>query len=615
MSIKKVIIGGLSLIAACLIGTLAILMSLKSSQTNLANVEDIRYKSYQAADELRQSSDDLTKLARLYVVTKQSDPTQAKEYLREYNAILDIRNGKVPRPEKYEQIFWDFAAVDGKNPTPDSIVKKPLLYIMKDLNFSSEELALLEQANKNSDGLVNTEVIAMNLVDGEIGTAEKNAMLPGETPQQTAIRIMHEKTYMTIKANIMKPINEFFEKLDARTKLAVDNAKNKVLILTIAGIISLSLSFAILLVILWIMLKSVIRSIHILKDKLDELSKAGGDLTTKIIVNSKNEVGELANSVNLFIDNLRGIITNVVHASNKATESVETLNNTIIKINDGVTDISAATEELSANMEETFATANEMNNNSNEIDKAVELIAKRAEEGATASQKIQKRAENLTNEFENSIEHANTIFNNVKISLEEALEQVQTVNKIHALSDSILQITSQTNLLALNAAIEAARAGESGKGFSVVADEIRKLAESSKNTVNEIQNVTGVVLSSVDNLASNANKLLNFVNNDVMNAYNSMIKGAKEYQKDATFLDELISDFSATTEEVYSSINDIITSIENVSKATDESAKEVSSIADKTSDFNSGTNTMQMQSAEILKELKNMNEIVGKFVI
>lgn len=615
MSIKKTIIGGFALIAILLIGTFSVLMALRSSQSNLAKTEDIRYKSYLVADELRQSSDDLTKLARLYVVSKQSDSAQASEYLREYNAILDIRNGKVPRPEDYQKIFWDFAAVSGKNPTADSNVKKSLLDIMKDLNFSSDELALLDQANKNSDGLVATEVMAMNLADGKIGAAEKAAMLPGETPQQTAIRIMHDKTYMSNKAKIMEPINQFFGKLDARTQLAVDKAQRQVKILSIAGIISLAISFIILIIILWIMLKAVIKSIYVLKDKLDGLSKAGGDLTTKIVVNSRNEMGELASSVNIFIDNLRSIVTGIINDSRKATESVETLNKTIIRINENVTDISAATEELAAGMEETASTTDEMSNQSNQIDQAIESIAKKAEEGAVASEEIQKRAEKLAEEFSKSIIHANEIFNNVKRDLKTSLEQAQSVNKIHELSDSILEITSQTNLLALNAAIEAARAGEAGRGFAVVADEIRKLAEDSKNTVNEIQSITKTVVESVDNLSGNANNLLEFVSSDVMKDYNSMLSGAKEYQKDATYLDHLIGDFSATTEEIYSSINGIMTSITDVSRASNEGAKATTNIAEKTCSVNDESSALQKQSEEIVTELKHMNEIVDQFIV
>ncbi len=95
--------------------------------------------------------------------------------------------------------------------------------------------------------------------------------------------------------------------------------------------------------------------------------------------------------------------------------------------------------------------------------------------------------------------------------LSEAIEKSKSVEKINVLSEAILKITEQTNLLALNAAIEAARAGEAGKGFSVVAEEIRKLAEESNNTANEIQEITKIVVNAVENLANNSNKILTFI--------------------------------------------------------------------------------------------------------
>ncbi len=220
-----------------LITTFAILLSLRDTQNELLKFNEIRYKSYITADELRQSSDDLTKLTRLYVITKLTDEDQALEYLREYRAILDIRNGKIPRPEKYSQIFWDFAAINHKNPTPNSKTTKSLKEIMTDLKFSDAEFALLEESNNNSDKLVNTEVIAMNLVNGKIGKVEKAVIKTGESPYLAAIRIMHDRNYMQYKVDIMKPINLFFDKLDERTNNMVLISKKKVNFLIILGIL------------------------------------------------------------------------------------------------------------------------------------------------------------------------------------------------------------------------------------------------------------------------------------------------------------------------------------------------------------------------------------------
>ncbi len=196
MSIRKILIIGSSIIFIMVVVVIGALFILKDTQEHLIVQDEIRYLSYQAAD-------DLTKLARLYVINKKSEPEQAEEYLREYNAILDIRSGKVPRPINYNMIFWDLAAVDHKNPRGNSDIKKSLIDLMKDLDFTDEEFALLDKSAANSNGLVKREVMAFNLVNGKIGNDEVKAVRLGETSQQAAIRILHDKEYMKMKADIM----------------------------------------------------------------------------------------------------------------------------------------------------------------------------------------------------------------------------------------------------------------------------------------------------------------------------------------------------------------------------------------------------------------------------
>ncbi len=138
-----------------------------------------QYVSYLLADELRQSSDDLTRLGRTYVITK--DPAYEQQYMR----ILAIRNGEQPRPDGYNRIYWDFVAANGQNPRPDSNVRRGLIDLMKDAGFTDGELAKLNEAKNNSDALVNTEVAAFKLVQQSDGDPVAN--------QQKAIAILMRK--------------------------------------------------------------------------------------------------------------------------------------------------------------------------------------------------------------------------------------------------------------------------------------------------------------------------------------------------------------------------------------------------------------------------------------
>jgi methyl-accepting chemotaxis protein len=323
------------------------------------------------------------------------------------------------------------------------------------------------------------------------------------------------------------------------------------------------------------------KSLETLKKRLNELVEKGGDLTQKIIVNSKDEIRDVADSVNSFIENIRTILTEVNQSALAVEQTEKKVSNYMLDLNSYVEATSATVEELAAGTEETAAAAQEVNASSCEIQSAIISIAEKAQEGAQSVNEISERAVELKAKAIQSQKQANTIYGDSKAKLEEALEKSQAAKQINVLSDAILQISSQTNLLALNAAIEAARAGEAGKGFAVVADEIRKLAEDSKNIVNEIQKVTVEVVESVDNLVDSSGKIMDFVDLTVIKDYEGLKHTGEQYNKDADFVSELITDFSATSEELAASIEAVITAIGEVSKTVNEGASGNQDIADK----------------------------------
>ena len=180
------------------------------NQKKITAAQERRYQSYLLADELRQSSDDLTRLARTYVVTADT------RYEEQYWAVLNIRNGKSPRPINYQGIYWDFMAVDGVKPRGDGKAF-PLQQLMKDQGFTEAEFAKLKEAQANSDGLVKIETIAMNAVKGLFEDGRGNYTRKGEPNLELARQLMHSKDYHLEKAKIMKPIDQFFSMLDQRT--------------------------------------------------------------------------------------------------------------------------------------------------------------------------------------------------------------------------------------------------------------------------------------------------------------------------------------------------------------------------------------------------------------
>jgi methyl-accepting chemotaxis protein len=331
-----------------------------------------------------------------------------------------------------------------------------------------------------------------------------------------------------------------------------------------------------------------------LKEVINHLKLvATGDFTMKLpdkLKKRKDEMGDVARSMDIMQGSVNSLIKNVQNEAEVIANIVSTVNYNVTELNTDIEGVSATTEELAASMEETAASAEEMSATSQDMDGIVQSIAVKSQEGAEKANEISKRAFNTKENVKQAQEKAKSIFLNSKDKLEKSIEESKVVEQINVLSDSIMQITSQTNLLALNAAIEAARAGEAGRGFSVVADEIRKLAEQSKDTVVEIQKITNKVTGSVQNLSDNSNELLKYVSTDVDMDYKMILEVAEQYSEDATFVDNLVTEFNATSEELSTSIGEILKTIDAVAAASNEGAEGTSDIANRTSDviFTSG---------------------------
>ncbi|MEW9122435.1 MAG: methyl-accepting chemotaxis protein [Thermotaleaceae bacterium] len=293
----------------------------------------------------------------------------------------------------------------------------------------------------------------------------------------------------------------------------------------------------------------------------------------------KDEVGNMARAAQNLQYAMRGIVNTVMDEAEQIQGALNTSKINIDELNGNIEEVSATTQELSAGMEETAASMEEMNATSTEIEAAVENISKKAEEGASAANEIHEKALLLKKNAMESQQRATSIYGNTQREFKGALEDSEKIQKIKVLSDSILQITSQTNLLALNAAIEAARAGEAGKGFAVVAEEIRKLAENSKEAANEIQHVTEDVLRAVENLVQSSQSMLGFIDGQVIHDYQMLVETGDKYSEDAGFISELVTDFSATAEELLASISTMLKGIQDVTSATSEGAEATTSIA------------------------------------
>ena len=323
-------------------------------------------------------------------------------------------------------------------------------------------------------------------------------------------------------------------------------------------------------------LKKCISSIGVMEQ--GDFSQAMGTALLK----RRDDFGKLAASLESMRNEMSGLIGEVKSQATEITRMVQEIDDNIQALDEEIENVSATTEELAAGMEETAASSEEINAMSHEIESAAKSIATRSQDGATEADDIRDRAVGIKKTTTENDKRTKAIHAEINEGLTKALEDIKVVDQIGVLAESIMEITGQTNLLALNASIEAARAGEAGKGFAVVADEIRVLAEQSKAAVVHIQDVTKNVVESVTNLADGAKKLLEFVGTDVVDSFAGFSDMADSYSNDAGSIDALVTDFSASSEQLLASINGVMDAIGEVSKAATEGANGTNDIAEKT---------------------------------
>ena len=437
------------------------ILNLSQASEQEARANTARYNSYLLADELRQSSDDLTRLARTYVVT--GDPRWEQQYLE----ILDIRNGKKPRPNEYEKIYWDFRAANidpGKGTGPAASLNS----LMEQAGFTAEEFALLREAEAQSNGLVQLETAAMHMVKGLYDDGKGNFTVQGEPDFERARAMVHGADYHAIKAKIMKPVDQFLTALDARTAGAVAAAEaTKQRWFTVLEVTAVLL-LVVMVVVLWYMFRQIMQSLATAVKASDQMAQ--GDLSQRVDTHGLTEVSRVLTSLSAMRDNL----TRVVSTVRQNAESVAMASSEIAQ---GNNDLSARTEQQASALEETAASMEELSS----------TVRQNADNAQQANQMALKASHVAADGGE--------VVNRVVETMKDINTSSQKISDIIGVIDSI---AFQTNILALNAAVEAARAGEQGRGFAVVASEVRALAGRSAEAAKEIKQL---ISESVDRVS------------------------------------------------------------------------------------------------------------------
>lgn len=329
----------------------------------------------------------------------------------------------------------------------------------------------------------------------------------------------------------------------------------------------------------------------------------------------KDEMGDIVRSFDLMQKNVKNIILSIKAEANHISESSTILAEGADNVYRDIENISATTEELSAGMEETAASTEEMNATSVNIEEEIGRVTNKAVNGQEIAAEIKERAESLKIVALESERTAIELYDNANKKLRHSIEKASSIDEIKALSKTILGITAQTNLLALNASIESARAGEAGKGFAVVANEIATLARNSKAAVTQIEVITNDISMAVEDIVTDSELLLNFMDNKVIKDYGVLVKTGEQYNTDANIIEQMVEEIKNSATQLNESIGYIRRAIDEVTVASQEGSKGSAEIADKSTSIFHKTNQVLEQTNKNMEVAKKLNELIQFFQI
>ena len=389
----------------------------------------------------------------------------------------------------------------------------------------------------------------------------------------------------------------------------LDSLRNSVMI---SSILFLLIGFATV----YMIANSISKGIKSTSKHLDLLAK--GNLSEEVspkYLKLKDEVGEMTNSMKIMQDAFRKMINQIKENSSNINMQSENLSSVAEEISSSSQNVAEAINEIAqgtgSQSEDLIHATEILNEFSNKLSGMVGEI----QAVDSNSRDINLMANDSSMEMNKLNQSVRKVSDSFKTFNGKIIGLGKDVDEINEITNIINNIADQTNLLALNAAIEAARAGEAGRGFSVVADEIRKLAEQSNNTVVEIQKVTKTVTAAVSNLSTGSIEVLEFIDTKVVKDYEALVETGDKYSKDANFVNILVGEFSSNTSELSDSIEVIVRTMDGITAAATEGAQGTINITEKLTD-------VAQKSSEVINETKVAKEnsekllsILSKFIV
>lgn len=384
----------------------------------------------------------------------------------------------------------------------------------------------------------------------------------------------------------------------------------------LVGVFILVICLAIFLVSLLLLLcisRMLRRKFEVLDQKLEDLTDGSGDLCRKIELKSGDEFERIADRINVFTEQIRGLVQNVADTSEGVVRSGENFQMTLEDNAKTIMDIDNGISAISSNMQECSASSDLASSNLADTSERMSDFAKQVEEVERQTSEANRNADASAAMAK---EHRDKAIHEIELIQKEVLaatEEAKVIERVRDIAEEISNIAAQTKMLSLNAQIEAARAGEQGRGFAVVAMEVENLSSTISTSVEEINEISHQALESVERLSVQSSSMSGFMTEEVVPDYDAFVNVGREYGEAMKKIQQSMRGLKAGSSEISEIIEGINDSIQEISTTVGYSAQEVGHLSESSSVISDSMQSLKAGSRENVEQSAELNEQIGKY--